>query len=160
MTDDNFIKCNNINYAIYKIGNWKNNYKINIIGTSNEIPVTNPTKEHVLKNMEQIRLSEFNISGKQVNGMLGLAIQLNPSLNNENIDDLIKIEQEEFDLISKEIADLDLKNDEDIIFIDSEEFLIYKLEFEGHSLSSKPANDFTKKHHMDEIKRLKNISGN
>ena len=45
------IKCKDRNYAIYKIGNWKNDYKINVIGTSTEIPITSPTKHHVELNM-------------------------------------------------------------------------------------------------------------
>ena len=79
------IKCKDRNYAIYKIGNWKNDYKINVIGTSTEIPITSPTKHHVELNMEQIRSSSFEFNGKEVNGMVGLAIQLNPSLIDENI---------------------------------------------------------------------------
>ena len=74
MSNENEIKCDNINYAVYKIGNWKNDYEINIIGTANEIPVTKPTLEHMLKQMDHIRVSVFNIGGKEVNGMIGLAM--------------------------------------------------------------------------------------
>ena len=61
MADDK-ISVNDINYAIYKIGNWKNKYEINQIGLSSEIPVTKPTINHIKLSMDEIRKSEFNIS--------------------------------------------------------------------------------------------------
>ena len=147
------IKCKDRNYAIYRIGNWKNDYKINVIGTSTEIPITSPTKHHVELNMEQIRSSSFEFNGKEVNGMVGLAIQLNPSLIDENIDDLVELEEniddlveleeKEFNLISEELNNLELKKDNEEIDPNSFEYLIYHLVYEGHNLTSKPANDFT-----------------
>lgn len=154
------IKCKDRNYAIYKIGNWKNDYKINVIGTSTEIPITSPTKHHVELNMEQIRSSSFEFNGKEVNGMVGLAIQLNPSLIDENIDELVKLEEKEFNLISEELNNLELKKDNEEIDPNSFEYLIYHLVYEGHNLTSKPANDFTREYHITEIKRLKELSGN
>lgn len=49
------INCDNINYAVYRIGNWENDYEINILGTASEIPVTKPTLEHMVKQMDHIR---------------------------------------------------------------------------------------------------------
>ena len=46
---DEEIKCDNINYAVYKIEDWENDYEINILGTARENPVTKPTLDHMLK---------------------------------------------------------------------------------------------------------------
>ena len=35
MAEEKEIKCDNINYAVYKIEDWENDYEINIIGTCN-----------------------------------------------------------------------------------------------------------------------------
>ena len=43
--------------------------------------------------------------------------------------------------------------------LDTDEFVIYKLEYDGHTLSPKPYNDYAKRHQMEEIKRLKELSG-
>lgn len=153
------IKCDNINYAVYKIGNWKNDYEINIIGTANEIPVTQPTLEHMIKQMDHIRASVFEIAGKEVNGMIGLSMQFNPSLASRDIDELIELEEKEFKNIMDELNGVELKKPSDTIFLDTDEFVIYKLEYDGHSLSPKPYNDYAKKHQLEEIKRLKELSG-
>ena len=92
--------------------------------------------------------------------MVGLAIQLNPSLIDENIDDLVELEEKEFNLISEELNNLELKADNEEIDPNSFEYLIYHLVYEGHNLTSKPANDFTREYHITEIKRLKELSGN
>ena len=86
MSNENEIKCDNINYAVYRIGNWENEYEINILGTSSEIPVTKPTLEHMVKQMDHIRASVFEIGGKEVNGMIGLAMQFNPSFASRDIE--------------------------------------------------------------------------
>lgn len=152
------IKCNDINYAIYTIGNWKNDYEINLIGVSNEIPATNVCKDHVLFNMEQIRKSVFETEGEELNGILALAKQLNPNLNEKSLEDLRTQEEKEYKNILEEINNLDLLNDEDSVNLDSEEYLIYKLEKEEHSITtSKPANKFTSNHHLEEIKKLKGL---
>ena len=117
-------------------------------------------KSEVLHYMEQIRSSSFEFNGKEVNGMVGLAIQLNPSLIDENIDDLVELEEKEFNLISEELNNLELKKDNEEIDPNSFEYLIYHLVYEGHNLTSKPANDFTREYHITEIKRLKELSGN
>ena len=159
MADEKEIKCDNINYAVYKIGNWKNDYEINIIGTASEIPVTKPTLEHMLKQMDHIRTSVFEIGGKEVNGMIGLAMQFNPSFATRDIDELIELEEKEFKNIMDELNSAELKTAEDTIALDTDEFVIYKLEYDGHTLSPKPYNDYAKRHQMEEIKRLKELSG-
>ena len=153
------INCDNINYAVYKIDDWKNDYELNIIGTANEIPVTKPTLEHMPKQMDHIRQSVFEIQSKEVNGMIGLAMQFNPKLASRDIDELIEQEQKEFDNIMEELNALELKTAKDVIFLDTDEYVIYKLEYDGHTLSPKPYNEFAKKHHLEEIKRLKELSG-
>ena len=159
MAEDKEIKCDNINYAVYKIGNWKNDYEINIIGTASEIPVTKPTLEHMLKQMDHIRTSVFEIGGKEVNGMIGLAMQFNPSFATRDLDELIELEEKEFKNIMDELNSAELKTAEDTIALDTDEFVIYKLEYDGHTLSPKPYNDYAKRHQMEEIKRLKELSG-
>ncbi len=160
MSEYKSISVTNINYAIYEIADWKNKYQINILGTSREIPVTEVTKNHMLKNMEQIRLSEFELESKTVNGMVALAMQLNPDISKKNIDEIIMLEQKEFKMILEELDNLVLKENSEFIDLNTDEFLIYKLEYDGHMLVSKPANKFTQKHHIEEIKRLKELSGN
>ena len=159
MAEDKEIKCDNINYAVYKIGNWKNEYEINIIGTASEIPVTKPTLEHMLKQMDHIRTSVFEIGGKEVNGMIGLAMQFNPSFASRDIDELIELEEKEFNNIMDELNSAELKTAEDTIALDTDEYVIYKLEYDGHTLSPKPYNEYAKRHQMEEIKRLKELSG-
>ena len=51
MAKPEIINFDNINYAIYKVGTWKNHYEINQIGLSREIPVTNATLHHVKLSM-------------------------------------------------------------------------------------------------------------
>ena len=70
-----------MNYAVYKIGEWKNSYEINQIGISKEIPVTKHTLTHVKFSMEEIRNSQFQISDKTVNGFVAIAMQLNPKIH-------------------------------------------------------------------------------
>ena len=70
MSGENKIDVDDINYAIYKLGNWKNNYEINQIGLSKEIPLTKPTITHIKFSMEEIRKSQFEISDKTVNGFV------------------------------------------------------------------------------------------
>ena len=91
MADEKEIKCDNINYAVYRIGKWANDYEINILGTASEMPVTKPTLEHMVKHMDHIRASVFEIGGKEVNGMIGLAMQFNPSFASSDLDELIEL---------------------------------------------------------------------
>ena len=76
MADEKIISLDDINYAVYKIGEWENHYEINQIGLSNEIPVTENTVQHVKFSMEEIRNTKFNISDKTVNGFVAIAMQL------------------------------------------------------------------------------------
>jgi hypothetical protein len=151
------ISFNDINYAIYKIGSWKNSYEINLIGTSNEIPATETTKEHVLNNLNEIRNSSFERDGKEINGIVALSIQLNPQLQGRAIDELIAEEQREYENIVNEIEDLKLEDSNGKIELENNKFLIYKLEKDHHVTVAKPANGLTMKHHAEEIQRLKEM---
>jgi len=152
------ISFNDINYAIYKIGNWKNKYEINLIGTSNEIPATENTKNHVLSNMNEIRKSKFDIAGKEVNGIVGLSIQLNPYLQGKDIDKLVDGEEEEYKKIVDEINGIETEDSNMSIELENDKFLIYKLEKDHHVTVAKPANGLTMKHHVGEIARLKKMN--
>ena len=55
MSNDEIVNVNDINYAIYKIGDWKNDYEINQIGLSNEIQKKKNTVFHVKMSMDEIR---------------------------------------------------------------------------------------------------------
>ena len=153
------ISFNDINYAIYRIGKWKNSYKLNLIGISNEIPATEVTKDHVLFSMNEIRKSTFEIEGKEVNGIVGLSIQLNMSLRGIAIDDLIMEEKQEYEDIVDEINSLEFEDSDGAIELENDKFLIYKLEKDHHVTNAKPANALTIKYHSEEIQRLKNMNG-
>ena len=154
MSNDEIINVNDINYAIYKIGDWKNDYEINQIGLSNEIPVTKNTVFHVKMSMDEIRKSEFAFSDKTVNGFVAIATQLNPKILEMDVDDIISLEKEEYDNIINELDGLELLAEDDSIPLDSEEYLIYKLEKECHVTTSTPANEFTKKFYQNELKKI------
>jgi len=158
LSDTNMISFDDVNYAVYKVGNWKNSYKINLIGTSNEIPVTEVTKDHVLFNINEIRNSTFEIEGKEVNGIVALSMQLNNALQGIAIDELINEEKEEYENIVNEINSLELEDSNGAIELENNKFLIYKLEKDHHITVAKPANDFTMKHHAREIQRLKRMN--
>ncbi len=153
MADDK-ISVNDINYAIYKIGNWKNKYEINQIGLSSEIPVTKPTINHIKLSMDEIRKSEFNISKKTVNGFVAIAYQLSPKVQEMNLDDAIKLEETEYKNILAELDDLELLDDDSEIDLNDENYLIYNLIKECHVTNSIPANDHTKKFYEEEMKRI------
>lgn len=151
---DEFINVDDMNYAIYKIGNWKNKYEINQIGLSSEIPATKNTLNHVKFSMDEIRNTEFSISDKKVNGFVAIAMQLNPKVQKMELDDIVALEQEEFDNIVLELDDLELLNDDEDIPLETDEYLIYKLEKECHVTTSIPANDFTKEFYKQELKKI------
>lgn len=154
MADDEIINVNDINYAVYKIGEWKNSYEINQIGLSNEIPATKNTLFHVKASMDEIRSSEFSISDKKVNGFVAIAMQLNPKVQEMELDDVIALEKEEFENILSELDGVELLDEEDTLPLENEEYLIYKLEKECHVTVSTPANDFTKKYYENELKKI------
>ncbi len=153
MADDKTIDIDDINYAVYKIGNWENEYEINQIGLSNEIPVTKNTLNHVKSSMDEIRSSEFSISDKKVNGFVAIAMQLNPKVSEMDLEDVIALEQAEFDNILSELDALEVLS-EGSLPLDGEDYLIYKLQKECHVTTSIPANDFTKKFYEQELKKI------
>ena len=154
MDNKETIKLDDINYAIYKIGDWSNHYEINQIGLSREIPVTKNTVWHVKFSMEEIRNTKFEMSGKTINGFVLFALQLNPNVKNMDLDEVIALEEEEYQNILKEIEDLDLLDDKGTIPLDNDEYLIYKLEKECHVTTSTPANEFTENFHAKELKKI------
>ena len=154
MDGDEIINVNDVNYAIYKIGGWKNSYEINQIGLSNEIPVTKNTVHHIKLSMEEIRKSEFSLSDKTVNGFVAIATQLNPKVIEMNVDDIIALEKEEYDNILAELDGLELLDEDDTIPLKNDEYLIYKLQKECHVTTATPANDFTREFHAKELKKI------
>ena len=154
MSSDEIINIDDINYAVYKIGDWKNHYEINQIGISSEIPVTKNTVHHVKLSMEEIRMSTFEISDKSVNGFVAIALQLNPKVQEMELDDVIALEEKEYDDILKELDDLVLLDDDGTLSLETEDYLIYKLEKDCHVTNSIPANKFTKRFYLDEMKRI------
>lgn len=154
MAKPEIINFDNINYAIYKVGTWKNHYEINQIGLSREIPVTNATLHHVKLSMEEIRKSEFDIDNKTVNGFVAIALQLNPKIQKMDLDDVIALEQKEYESILEELDNLELLSDDGSVSLDTEDYLIFKLEKECHVTNSIPANLHTKKYYVDELKRI------
>ena len=121
MSDDKKIDVNDINYAVYKLGNWKNDYEINQIGLSKEIPVTEPTITHIKFSMDEIRKSQFDISTKTVNGFVAIALQLNPKVQEMDLDDVIELEQKEYDNIIDELDNLELLDEDQEPTVESEE---------------------------------------
>ena len=160
MSEDNKIDVNDINYAIYRLGNWKNNYEINQIGLSKEIPVTEPTITHIKFSMDEIRKSQFDISNKTVNGFVAIAFQINPKIQQMDLDDVIKMEEKEFNNILDELDNLELLDEDSTIDLDDENYLVYKLEKECHMTISIPANEHTKKYYEEEMKRIDDAVSN
>ena len=154
MDDKEIINVDDINYAIYKIGNWKNNYEINQIGLSSEIPVTKNTVFHVKSSMDEIRASQFSISDKTVNGFVAIAMQLNPKVQEMELDDVVALEQKEFEDILSELDSIELLDEEEVLPLDGEDYLIYKLQKECHVTVSTPANEFTEKFYENELKKI------
>ena len=154
MADEEIINVNDINYAVYKIGEWKNSYEINQIGLSNEIPVTKNTIFHVKSSMDEIRASQFSVSDKTVNGFVAIAMQLNPKVQDMELDDIIALEQKEFENILSELDDIELLDDDGTLPLDGEDYLIYKLQKECHVTVSTPANEFTEKFYENELKKI------
>ncbi|MEE1151495.1 MAG: hypothetical protein UH242_11170 [Methanobrevibacter sp.] len=154
MADEEIINLDDINYAVYKIGEWKNHYEINQIGLSREIPVTKNTITHIKFSMDEIRNSQFSLSDKTVNGFVAIAMQLNPKVQEMELDDVIELEEKEYQNILSELDGLDVLSDDESIPLDGEEYLIYKLEKDCHVTTSTPANEFTQKFYEDELKKI------
>ena len=154
MEDKKTINTDDINYAVYKIGSWKNDYEINQIGLSREIPATKNTIDHVKFSMDEIRASQFSISDMTVNGFVAIAIQLNPKVAEMKLEDAVELEKREYENILSELESLEVLSDDTSIPLENEEYLIYKLEKDCHVTTSLPANEFTKKFYNDELKRI------
>ncbi|WP_458406538.1 hypothetical protein [Methanobrevibacter sp.] len=154
MADEKIINLDDINYAVYKIGEWENHYEINQIGLSHEIPVTKNTVSHVKFSMEEIRNSQFEISDKTVNGFVAIAMQLNPKVQDMDLNDAIELEEKEYQTILSELEKIDLLSDDDTLVLENEDYLIYKLEKDCHVTNSIPANKFTKKFYLEEMRRI------
>ncbi|MBR3155694.1 MAG: hypothetical protein IKF13_02630 [Methanobrevibacter sp.] len=154
MADEEIINLDDINYAVYKIGEWKNHYEINQIGLSREIPVTKNTITHIKFSMDEIRNSQFSLSDKTVNGFVAIAMQLNPKVQEMELDDVIELEENEYQNILSELDGLDVLSDDESIPLDGEEYLIYKLEKDCHVTTSTPANEFTQKFYEAELKKI------
>lgn len=154
MSDEEIINVNDINYAIYKIGEWENDYEINQIGLSNEIPVTKSTLNHVKWSMDEIRSSKFALSDKEVNGFIAISFHLNPKIQEMDVDDVIELEEKEYNDILAELDNLELLDEDDSIPLNGEDYLIYKLEKDCHVTKSTPANEFTRQFHNDELKKI------
>jgi DNA-directed RNA polymerase specialized sigma subunit len=154
MADEEIINLDDINYAVYKIGEWKNHYEINQIGLSREIPVTKNTITHIRFSMDEIRNSQFSLSDKTVNGFVAIAMQLNPKVQEMELDDVIELEEKEYQNILSELDGLDVLSDDESIPLDGEEYLIYKLEKDCHVTTSTPANEFTQKFYEEELKKI------
>lgn len=154
MADEKIINLDDMNYAVYKIGEWKNHYEINQIGLSREIPVTKNTIDHIKFSMDEIRNSQFEISDKTVNGFVAIAMQLNPKVQEMKLDDVIELEEKEYECILNELENVELLDDDETLPLESEEYLIYKLEKECHVTTSIPVNKFTKRFYLEEMKRI------
>lgn len=148
------VKFDDINYAIYKIGEWENDYQINQIGISDEIPVNQNTLDHVKLSMDEIRRAEFEIDDTTVNGFVAIAYQLNPKIQEMDLNKAVELEQKEYDSIIEELNKIELESDDEFIDLDDENYLVYKLEKECHVTKSIPANEHTLKHHTEEVKRI------
>ena len=154
MAEDKVINLDDINYAVYKIGEWKNHYEINQIGLSKEIPVTKNTIDHIKFSMEEIRNTEFSLSDKKVNGFVAIAMQLNHTVQEMELDDAIELEEKEYQNILEELEGLELLSDDETLPLETDEYLIYKLEKDCHVTTSIPENEFTKQFYKDELKRI------
>ena len=154
MVDEKRINVHDINYAVYKIGEWENHYEINQIGLSHEIPVTKNTITHIKFSMDEIRASQFSVSDQTVNGFVAIAMQLNPKVQEMELNDIVELEEKEYQNILKEMENLDVLAEDESIPLENEEYLIYKLEKDCHVTTSIPANEFTKKFYQDELKRI------
>ena len=154
MADEKVINLDDINYAIYKIGEWENHYEINQIGLSREIPVTKNTITHIKFSMDEIRNSQFSISDKTVNGFVAIALQLNPKVQEMELDDVIELEEKEYHNILSELENLEVLSDDDCLPLETDKYLIYKLEKDCHVTTSIPANEFTKQYYKNELKKI------
>jgi DNA-directed RNA polymerase specialized sigma subunit len=104
--------------------------------------------------MDEIRASQFDLSDKKVNGFVAIAMQLNPKVQEMKLDDIIELEENEYQNILEELDNLDVLSEDESIPLETDEYLIYKLEKDCHVTTSIPANEFTKQFYQDELKRI------
>ena len=104
--------------------------------------------------MDEIRNTKFSISDKTVNGFVAIAMQLNPKVQEMELDDAIALEETEYQNILSELEGLEILDDDGTIPLQSDEYLIYKLEKDCHVTTSIPANEFTQKFYESELKRI------
>ena len=97
---------------------------------------------------------KFDLSDKTVNGFVAIAMQLNPNVQKMELDDIVELEQQEYQNILDELENLEVLDDDGTIPLETDEYLIYKLEKDCHVTTSIPANEFTKKFYQDELKRI------
>ena len=64
------------------------------------------------------------------------------------------INMKEYENILEELDNLELLSDDGSVSLDTEDYLIFKLEKECHVTNSIPANLHTKKYYVDELKRI------
>ena len=69
-------------------------------------------------------------------------------------EEVIELEETEFNNIMSELEELDVLSDDDTISLDTEEYLIYKLEKDCHVTTSIPANKFTEEFYKNELKKI------
>ena len=119
-----------------------------------KLPVTKNTITHIRFSMDEIRNSQFSLSDKTVNGFVAIAMQLNPKVQEMELDDVIELEEKEYQNILSELDGLDVLSDDESIPLDGEEYLIYKLEKDCHVTTSTPANEFTQKFYEEELKKI------
>ena len=80
-------------------------------------------------------------------------MQLNPKVQDMDLEDVIALEQTEFENILSELDALEVLS-EGSLPLDGEDYLIYKLQKECHVTTSIPANEFTKKFYENELKKI------
>ena len=104
--------------------------------------------------MDEIRASQFDLSDKKVNGFVAIAMQLNPKVHEMKLDEIVELEEKEYQNILDELENLEVLDENDSIPLESDEYLIYKLEKDCHVTTSIPANEYTKQFYKDELKRI------
>ena len=71
-----------------------------------------------------------------------------------DLDEVIKLEETEYQNILNELDDLELLDDGETIPLNGEDFLIYKLKKDCHVTTSTPANSFTVDYYNNELKKI------
>ena len=102
----------------------------------------------------QRRQHLFIVEGKhEKNELMKLLLKSFPEIDMD-LDDVIALGQKEYESILEELDNLELLSDDGSVSLDTEDYLIFKLEKECHVTNSIPANLHTKKYYVDELKRI------